>query len=193
MKYFLISIVCILASWLLVNLMVMWMADKSFAYGKNLDSIQRFVEAYPFLKESVDKNPDEPTFRDELAFNQAILASALHTSATESAQQLAMQAITNSDKVITDQPNSMPFWKSRTRLFYQLATMDPKYYLDALTAIKKAAELAPTDAKVHYNLGVLLAKTGQIPAAIKAFEETLILKPDYTDAKTILEQIKTNK
>lgn len=168
----------------------MWLADRDFAYGKNLDSVSHYVEAYPYLKNAVDRHPSEPTFRDELSYNESVLASAAIKTATDSAKQLANAAISDSNIVIETSPNSMPFWKTRTRVFYQLATIDPKYNLEALTAIEKAADLAPTDAKVHYNLGILLAKTGQTKAAIQAFEETIKMKPDYNDAKTALEETK---
>lgn len=182
MKYFLISIICILASWLLVNLVVMWQADKNFAYGKNLDGVQHYTDAYNYLTSAVEANPDEPTFRDELSYNQAVIASALVHTATASAQQLITQAIENSNKVVETSPNAMPFWKTRTKVFYQLATIDNKYYLDALSAIKKASELAPTDAKVFYNLGILYGRVGQIKNAIATLEETIKMKADYRDA-----------
>lgn len=182
MKYFLISIVCILASWFLVGLAVMWQADKKFAYGKNLDGIQRFTDAYSYLTGAVELNPDEPTFRDELSYNQAVLALALIHTATASAQQLVTQAIENSNKVVETSPNSMPFWKTRTKVFYQLATIDDKYYLEALSAIKRASELAPTDAKVSYNLAILYGRVGQVKNAIATLEETIKMKEDYRDA-----------
>ncbi|MBI4099735.1 O-antigen ligase family protein [Candidatus Microgenomates bacterium] len=166
----------------LIGLVNMWQADKAYAYGKNLDSINRYVQGYDYLKKAVDQNPNEPVFRDELSANEAILAAASYSSATDSAKQLAAAAIADSNLVVSAEENSMPFWKTRTRVFYSLGTIDPKYYFDALAAIQKAQALAPTDAKVHYNLGILLGRTGQISFAIKVFEETIALKPDYRDA-----------
>lgn len=182
MKYLKISCVCILGAWLLVNLARMWQADTSFAYGKNLDSVSHYEQAYPYLKEAVDKNPGEPTFRDELSYNEAVLAAALIKTSTDSAKQLANQAISDSNIVVDSAPNSMPFWKTRTRVFYQLATIDSKLTLEALNAIKKAADLAPTDAKVHYNLAILYGRTADLNSAIKTMAETINLKPDYRDA-----------
>lgn len=182
MKYFLISLILIVAAVFELNLVSMWTADKDYAYGKNLDSINHYVEGYNYLKRAVDRNPNEPTFRDELAANEAILAAAAMSSATDSAKQLAAAAIADSNLVVAAEENSMPFWKTRTRVFYSLGQIDSKYYLDALAAITRASQLAPTDAKVHYNLGILLGRTGQTQAAIKTFQETIALKPDYRDA-----------
>ncbi len=197
MKSFLILSPVIIALFMEINLISMWQADKNYAYGKSLDSISHYVEAYAYLKNAVDKNPNEPAFRDELSYNQATLAVAIYQQATGSAEQrlsastaqynasaktLLDQAISDSNRVVEDEPAAMSFWKTRTRVFYQLATIDPKYNLDALAAITKAAELAPTDAKVHYNLGIILGRTGQITAAIKTFQDTITMKPDYRDA-----------
>jgi tetratricopeptide (TPR) repeat protein len=110
------------------------------------------------------------------------LASATFSTATQSAKTLANEAINNSNKVVEDFPNSMPFWKTRTRVFYQLASIDPKFAFEALAAIQKAADLAPTDAKVHYNLGILLGRTNQIKAAEQVLEDTIAMKVDYRDA-----------
>lgn len=185
MKYFLVSLISLVGLILEWNLFSMWQADRDFAYGKNLDSVQHFADAYPFLTAAVSRNPSEPTFRDELSYNEAVLASSLSLasgSAQENVRELVDQAIRDSDIVVNASPAVMPFWKTRTRVFYQLGSLDPKYFAQALSAIQKAASLAPTDAKVHYNLGILLGKNGKTTAAIKAFEETIFMKPDYRDA-----------
>ncbi len=191
MKYFLTSCVCILATWLLVNLVGMWQADQNYALGKALSPSQ-IIAANSYLTKAVEANPDEPTFRDELAYNQAAIAAGLFAqkTATASVQMFISEAILNSNRVISQSPNDLPFWKGRTKVFYQLALIDPAYLARALDAIQKAAVLAPTDAKVHYNLGLVLAVTGQKSEAKKVMEETLTLKPDYTDVKKWLEENK---
>lgn len=197
MKSFLVLSTVVIGLFIEINLVSMWQADRDFAYGKNLDTVSHYVEAYSYLKKAVDGNPNEPTFRDELSYNEAVLATAIYQQATgsaetklaasvapynASAQTLIDSAIADSNKVVDDESFAMPFWKTRTRVFYTLSTIDPKYNLDALAAITRAAQLAPTDAKVHYNLGIIFGRTGQIDRAIKTFEETIKLKPDYRDA-----------
>ena len=41
--------------------------------------------------------------------------------------------------------------------------------------------LAPTDAKVMYNLGVLYKNSGQLDEAEKALKKAIELKPNYRD------------
>lgn len=183
MKYFLISLIFLISIYLEFCLWNIWQADKSYALGKNLDSVQQYTNAYTYLKEAVDANPDEPTFRDELAYNEAVIASALFNqkTATDTAKMLKNEAILNSNLVVEQSPNSLPFWKNRTKIFYQLSMPE-----EALKAITKAVDLAPTDAKVHYNYGLLLEHNGQKEEARKIYLETLQLKPNYSEVKEAL-------
>lgn len=188
LSWFLIAITIVIALLTLSKLWTMWQADRSFAYGKNLDGIQEFQIAYRYLIDAVNGNPAEPTIRDELAYNQSVLALAFFKQASTSAEarQLTQEAINNSNIVLNESPAVLSFWKTRTRLFYNLSEIDKKYIFEALSAIKKAAELAPTDAKVNYNYGFLLGQTGDINGGIAVLKRTVDMKPDYADARYAL-------
>ena len=45
------------------------------------------------------------------------------------------------------------------------------------------APLAPTDAKLFYNLGLTLARTGEVDQAIQILKRAVDLKPDFRDAR----------
>lgn len=200
-QWIIVSVISALSLLMLWNLTNMWLADKSFAYGKNLDGVSEYASAYPYLSEAVNRNPDEPTFRDELAYNEAILAGALFNQASGSAREklttpyggseisaetFVQKAIFDSNKVVETSPNILAFWKTRTKIFHQLSAIDGKYRSEAIRSIKKAASLAPTDAKVHYNLGLLLGQSGQLNEAIQIMAKTVKMKPDYPDARYAL-------
>ncbi len=53
-----------------------------------------------------------------------------------------------------------------------------KRYEPALMHLTAAAQLNPADAELQGNLGALLAMTGNLPAAVQAFETALKLNPD---------------
>ena len=57
---------------------------------------------------------------------------------------------------------------------------------ESLTAIQKAAQLCPSDAKVHYSLGWTLLKNLRLGEAEKALRKAIALKPDYAAAYTDL-------
>jgi|TARA_B100000959_G_scaffold28123_1_gene27046 predicted CXXCH cytochrome family protein len=59
----------------------------------------------------------------------------------------------------------------------------------AAFAMEKALELAPTEGRIWYNLGILRLRNKQYPAAKTAFEEALKLNPYDLDAQDALRSI----
>jgi len=181
-----ISAVILVGAFLVIQLIRFWTADVSYALGTNLDHVgdsTSYQTAFTHLQSAVNTRPNEPVFQDEFSLNMAILGSALiaNNNATVGAQ-LANQAVKLSDNITENHPNNIVFWKSRVRVFYLLAQIDPKYYKNALEAVMVAKKLAPTDAKISYNAGVLYGQNNQIKKGIKELNYTIILKPDYRDA-----------
>lgn len=175
-------------AWLMsYNLYLYWHADTVYALGNNLDKTSNYQQAYPLLENAVNLEPDEPVYKDELAVNLATLAQAFFLQKDSSTgAQLAEKAITLDNQVIKDHPNNIVYWKNRLRILYSLGTSDQQnetnYLQEALRVLIKSRELAPTDPKISFNLGVLLGQTGNLPEGIKMLEKTVELKPDYRDA-----------
>lgn len=190
--WILIVAVVVVNGFLIFTLINYWNADKDYARGYNLDRVNQYQAAYPLLHKAVGERPDEPTFKDELSINDAVLAiSILQQKVTDQTQQkqaialaqkLGAEAIATSDELTTQYPNNVVYWKTRVRIFYSLAQADERYLTQALTAIKKAAQLAPTDADISYNLGVLYGQNGDTKNAISTLENTIKLKPDLSNA-----------
>jgi tetratricopeptide (TPR) repeat protein len=76
------------------------------------------------------------------------------------------------------------------RVFYTLSADDPQdeanYLQQAIQAINTAKSLAPTDAKIGYNQGVLYGQVGDFGQAIQMLSSTIQLKPNYEDAYVAL-------
>lgn len=187
-----IAVVVVINGYLIFTLINFWNADKDYALGYNYDRVNQYQTAYPLLHKAVTERPDEPVFKDELAINDAVLAisileqkltdQAQQKQATELAQKLAQEAVTTSDKITSENPNNVVFWKTRVRIFYTLAQADERYLASALTAIKKTAELAPTDADISYNLGILYGQNGDAKSAVATLKNTIKLKQDFSNA-----------
>lgn len=158
-------------------------ADKAYALGNNYDKVNQYQTATPYLRKAVDLRPGEPVFQDELSINLAAISvlDAYQKNATTAAES-AKEAMTISNNIISNYPNNVVFWKTRVRLFYTLAQLNPDYNTFALQAIEQAHKLAPTDAKILYNLGVLEGQTGNPTKAIATLQKTVAFKPDYRDA-----------
>lgn len=183
----------IVALYMLGILLNYWNADKTYGLGMNLDRANQFQSAFEPLQQAVNSRPGEPLYKDELSVNVATLALLYaEQKDTATAEKLAQTALQLSNEVTTNYPNNVTFWKSRVRVMYTLSQIDPQYLRQALEAIKKAYELAPTDAKISYNLGLLYAQNNQLDAGITMLRKTIQLKPDYRDAyfalATILHQ-----
>lgn len=176
-----------IGTFLIYTLGIYWVADTKYALGSNYNNARDFQTAYPLLHEAVKMRP-EPVFQDEMSWNDAILAigfvqqAATSTDSAKLAQTLATEAIQTNTALIQSHPNNLLFWKTRVRIFYNLATVNPAYYAQALAAIQKVYELSPTDASVLYNLGVLYGQNGDSKKAVEVLEKTIEYKPDYRDA-----------
>lgn len=183
--------VAIIASWLVAFYLILvllnyWQADRSYGLGYNLDRAGQYQAAYQPLHQAVAARPDEPVFKDELAINAAVMATALaaqkDAASATSAGQLAQEAINANDEITKDYPNDITYWKSRVRVMYTLSQINAQYLPLALQALIRAQQLAPTDAKISYNLGLLYAQAGQLDLGVSTLQNTVKLKPDYRDA-----------
>ncbi len=191
MQWTLVVIFAVIAGWQVIGLMIYSQADVAYALGSNLDKTGNFQQAYPQLIQAVETKPDEPVFKDELAINLAAIAAGLYAQGdATNAATLAKNSIDLNTEVVTNHPNNVVYWKNRVRLFYTLSTTDQansqQYLGQALNAINKAKELAPTDAKIAYNQGILYGQTGDLKKAVAILEETIKLKPNYKDAYVAL-------
>lgn len=166
----------------------LWYADFSFNRGRNFNHAADYSAAFPFLEKAAGLVPGEPVFRDELAYNLAnfaLLASEQKMASLSA--QLTSEAVKESDQALKISPYNLNFWKNRAKIFYILGQLDPKYLENVEEALSAAAALAPTDAKVSYNLGLILGRLGKTEEAIQTLKKTLELKTDYGDAQTALD------
>lgn len=180
-----------IAVWMLFGLIWYRQADIAYALGNNLDKVGQYQQAYPQLSQAVQMEPEEPVYQDELSINLAALSAGLYSQKQAAqAAEAAKEAIALSNDVVTRHPNNVVYWKDRVRLFYTLSATDqadaPMYLQNAVQAINTAKSLAPTDAKIAYNQGVLYGQAGDIPQAIQILNDTIKLKPDYSDAYVAL-------
>ena len=81
--------------------------------------------------------------------------------------------------LIAQRPDNAIAWKALTVALQ----MQGK---DALAAARKAAQLLPADAEVHYNFGIALLDAGNPAEAIGSLERALSLAPDSEPTQVVL-------
>lgn len=186
-QFFSFATIITIAFIFILILMRYWSADVAYSMGANLNRIGRYTEAYQYLENAVSLRPHEPTFQDEFAYVNAAIAGAylLQNDTTNAAEYISL-ATNLSNDALTSHPQNVVLWKNRVRMYYLLSQVDPQFLAPALESIRKAYELAPNDAKILYNHGVILGQMGQIDEAIEKLKETIRIKPDFRDARFAL-------
>jgi putative inorganic carbon (HCO3(-)) transporter len=182
-----IIIVACLGFFLLIQLAKIWYADTRFALAEKLNQAAWYENASQELQTAISLRPDEPYFYNEMATALAGLAT-IEEEATQ-ASRLAEAAIHQSDQALKISPAHLNFWKNRARILISLSSLNPQYQQAALGVLLHATEMAPTDAKIFYNLGLLYAYLGQENTAIATLEKTIELKPNYAQARYQLAQL----
>lgn len=186
-QHLLIGVVILFTLTSLLFILQSWYADYWLAKADQYHSANYYQQAFDAAQKAVNLRPDEPVYHDELALEAAALAEAsfLQKEATLAAQ-MALLAIKQSDKALTISPYHLNFWKNRTRIFLRLAEIDPGFHLEALKTLIKTSELAPTDAKIFYNLALLYKQLDQTQTALATLQKTIQMKPNYKEARFAL-------
>jgi putative inorganic carbon (hco3(-)) transporter len=168
---------------LLTIIALHWQADTLYATSYRLSRVGQYARALPLMNSALRLNPGEPMYHDEIATTLAALAmaSAEQKDAT-AASALAKQSLTESDIAITTSPKNVNFWKTRTKIYYSLASYDPTMNEAAIGALEKARELSPNDPKIYYNLAILNGRVDKSQEAIPLLLKAKELKADYHDA-----------
>jgi O-antigen ligase len=161
-----------------------WYADTLFADGKLQNDLDNYTEAREILTRAVKYSPKEALYYDELSEATSGIALSLSESSNiEAAEQFALTSLSESEKAVELSPSNLNIRRNRARLFIRLSIIDPMYLIGAKETLVEATKLAPTDAKLFYNLGLTLARLGEVEEAIEILEKTIEMKTNYRDAR----------
>ncbi len=156
-------------SYVLCSICKYWYADTLYAKGRKYNTSSNYQAAQEVLIHAVKLSPQEAIFWGELSEVDARLG-------------LIDKAVAESDRAYSLSPKSVVLLRQRIAVFLRLASIDPNYILQAKDMLLVAIKLAPTDAKLEYNLGLVDSAINLDEEAKQAFEKAVQLKPNYTDA-----------
>ncbi len=166
-----------------VRIGTFWYADTQYARGYRLVRSGLYGQAVPPLIGALRLNYNEPSYHDELAGTYATLAVAAFEgrNATQAAQ-LASFAVAESDMAIGISPHNVNFYKTRTKVYYTLSSLEATFNSKAIESLRQALPLSPNDPKIYYNLAILLGREGKNDEAVQALLKAKALKPNYRDS-----------
>ncbi len=180
-------VIVFIAGWCLFAVYMMWFADYSYTLGKRQLQTGSTAKGLENLQRATEISPNEPYFYDELSVTYARIATSL-AKAKEAAyaEQYVKNAEEQADKMLEANPFNLNFYKSHTRSMLMLAEVKPELLYKAKETLVKARTLAPTDAKILYNLALIEISLGEKEAGIRHLEETITLKPNYEGPRLTL-------
>ncbi|KKU57360.1 MAG: TPR domain protein [Candidatus Amesbacteria bacterium GW2011_GWA2_47_11b] len=177
-----IFLVLSVAGWALWATGRYWLADVYYAAGqKNYQFFQKtqdsqyLISSFQSLQSAVKLNPSEPAILSEYAVDAAYLSTAVDTKNI---------AATAAQRAISLSPHHPNYYKSAARVYILLSDLP-----SAAEVLTQAAKISPTDPRLPYNLGLIYESLGQTDLARQAYEHSLSLKPDFADAKAILQKL----
>lgn len=180
----------IVAGLLLLQVFTIWRADYLFTRGSRLIDAGDLGQGAPLIQTAIELRPHEDLFYDKLGstFGQAALFFAEQKKLPE-AQAAAESALGMSSLALELNPVNLNIYKSRIRLLITLGALDEQLLIEAQKTTRAAMVLAPTDAKLVFNLGVITGVLGDTEGAINALRQAIAMKDNYIQARHYLADI----
>ena len=108
------------------------------------------------------------------------------TLSIDSPSGLISSAARDSDVAIAISPRNLNIKKSRANVFLLLSEIDSSYMSEVIATLEEISTLAPTDAKIFYNLGLSFGQANDSQNAIKNLQKAVELKGDFRNARFAL-------
>ena len=111
---------------------------------------------------------------------------ALEVDDEELSKEFEEDSLNHIEAALSIGPNNLGTWRDKLQVYFDLLKLDDKYLPEALATAEKTGELAPTDAKLHYNLALfyLLDETEEgAQRSNETLEKVLEWRPLYHQAR----------
>ncbi len=164
-----------------------WQADKAYATGKSYLEAGYTTSGLEQLQTAIKLRPKEALYHNRLADTYSKIAVALQQQqqSTEAAK-FKQAALDESSLTLQLNPRHLNFHKSRARILITLLPLDSSLLAQAQRSLLTAINLAPTDAKLMYNLALIEISSGQVESGLKTLQKTITMKPNYEAARVAL-------
>lgn len=161
-----------------------WSADYAYTLGKQYIQAGYTLEGLQNLQSATTQSPNEALFFDELSATYSLVAANFQQQGdATSAAEFTRMAMEASDTTLALNSRHLNFLKTRVRVFINLTVVEPTNFLKAESTLIDAISLAPTDAKLRYNLALIEAALEKRTQSANTLEETVRMKPNYEAAR----------
>lgn len=179
-----IALILIATGYLLVSISRYWYADYLYSTGKNYNTTSKYETAIKYLTGAISLKPNQPLYHNDLATAYVPLAIGYNQKKdTQNSKKYTDLAISESKKAIELSPHNVNYQRTIFGIYIRLSLIDPNYLVAAGYALTDAIKLAPTDAKLYYNLALVYARTGDTEMALTTLQKTIELKSNYKEAR----------
>jgi tetratricopeptide (TPR) repeat protein len=145
----------------------------------SLARMDRYQESIDIYQQALKVEPSNPEIFNNLSF------AYNHTNRYQDAVDASLTAV----KLLgeTGQAYTQGFQERNESLSYAYKNLGNAYngmnrYEEAANALKRAAEIEPTNASAHFNLGLTLYNAGRYSEAIEAYRQVIKLRPTLAQA-----------
>ena len=179
-----IPVLLLLASYLLFLIFNYWQADVLYNRGKAFDALPRPDLALAPLTQAIKYEPSQAIYYGELSTAYAEIAMAYDQAhdATDSAR-FTDYSVASIQNAVNLSPSNVNLRRTEFGIFIRLSVVNEKYLVEAKDTLLEAIKLAPTDAKLYYNLGIAEANLGNYDSTETDFKNAISLKSNYTEAR----------
>src|SRR4029078_230496 len=145
----------------------------------SLARMDRYPESIDVYQQALKVEPANPEIFNNLSF------AYNHTNRYREGVDASQKAITLLGD--TGQAYTQGYQERKEALSYAYKNLGNAYnglnkFEGAAKALKRAAEIEPTNAAAHFNLGLTLYNAGRYSEAIEAYKEVIKLRPTLAQA-----------
>jgi putative inorganic carbon (hco3(-)) transporter len=171
----------------LIKISKIWQADKAYAAGKSYIEAGYAVQSLEQFQTAIRLRPKEALFRNDLADTYSKVAIALSQQGQSTASaEFRKSALAESALALRLNPRHLNYYKTQARVLITLSQLEPALLEQSVDILETALKLAPTDAKLMYNLSLVKISLGQTEVGIEILEKTIAMKTNYEAAHLAL-------
>ncbi|QQS39431.1 O-antigen ligase family protein [Candidatus Woesebacteria bacterium] len=165
------------------NICMYWQADKLAESAKSYLSRGNAHEARRLITKALNIQPREPYYHMLLAETAADLAINTSSNETDLIENYVSSTVAESTNAVNLSKYNVNLKMRQAYLFISLSGIEPLFMNVASDVLHDAITYAPNDAELLYNYGLTLVRTNQSDLALKTFEKTIVIKPNYKEPR----------